>query len=180
MNNGYRMNLQPEARARIRSLEGAARKRALPLLAAVLADCVDGGASVGFVLPFGAAEAERYWRAAAPAMDVLLVAGDGDRIDGTVSLKFATFPNAGHRAEVVKLLVHRSARGRGLARGLMDAVEAEAQAARRTTLVLDTATGSDAEAIYRKLGWMIAGTVPNYCLMPDGTLNSTTFMYKLI
>jgi hypothetical protein len=84
----------------IRKLEGAERERAIPELAAILADCVQGGASVGFVLPFTALDAEAYWRQAAPRMDVLLVAGDGRRIHGTVSLKFAEFPNGRHRAEV--------------------------------------------------------------------------------
>jgi hypothetical protein len=98
----------------IRRLEGAERERAIPELATILADCVQGGASVGFVLPFTEADAEAYWRQAATEVDVLLVAGDGRRVDGTVSLKFARFPNGRHRAEVVKLLVHRGARGQGL------------------------------------------------------------------
>lgn len=164
----------------IRSLDVDSRSAAVSELASVLTDCVEGGDSVGFVLPFSADEAEAYWRRAAPAMDVLMVAGDGEGIDGTVSMKYAEFPNARHRAEVVKLLIHRRARGRGLATALMTALEAEARRAGRTTLVLDTATGSDAERLYRRLGWEASGIVPRYCLMPDGTLNSTTFMHKLL
>jgi ribosomal protein S18 acetylase RimI-like enzyme len=164
----------------IRRLDGVERDRALPQLAAILADCVQGGASVGFVLPFTAHEAEAYWRAAAPHMDVLLVAGEGPRIDGTVSLKFAEFPNGRHRAEVVKLLVHRGARGQGLARALMAALETEARAVGRTTLVLDTDSDGDAVRLYRGLGWAETGSVPRYCLAPDGTLKATTYMHKLL
>jgi ribosomal protein S18 acetylase RimI-like enzyme len=161
-------------------LEAGERVRAIPQLAAVLADCVQGGASVGFVLPFTAADAEAYWLRAAPAMDVLLIGGDGRRVDGTVSLKFAEFANGRHRAEVVKLLVHREARGQGLAKALMAALEAQARAAGRTTLVLDTDSDSDAVRLYRGLGWAETGSVPRYCLAPDGRLKATTFMYKLL
>lgn len=164
----------------VRRLEGVERDGAVPRLAVILADCVQGGASVGFVLPFTALDAEMYWREAAPHMDVLLVAGDGPRIDGTVSLKFAEFPNGRHRAEVVKLLVHRDARGQGLARALMAALELEARAAGRTTLVLDTDSDSDAVRLYRGLGWAETGSVPRYCLSPDGTLKATTYMHKLL
>jgi ribosomal protein S18 acetylase RimI-like enzyme len=164
----------------IRRLEGAEREGAIPELATILADCVQGGASVGFVLPFTALDAETYWRQAAPRMDVLLVAGNGRRIDGTVSLKFAEFPNGRHRAEVVKLLVHRGARGQGLATALMAALEEEARAAGRTTLVLDSDSDSDAVRLYRGLGWEESGSVPRYCLSPDGRLKATTFMHKLL
>ena len=164
----------------IRKLSVDSRLVAVGALAEVLADCVEGGASVGFVHPFSVSDAEAYWRRAAPGMDVLLIAGDGDSIDGTVSLRFAEFPNALHRAEVLKLLIHRRARGRGLATALMKAVETEAAAAGRSTLVLDTATGTDAERLYLQLGWEVSGVVPRYCLMPDGTPNSTTVMHRLL
>jgi ribosomal protein S18 acetylase RimI-like enzyme len=164
----------------IRKLERIQRETAIPQLATILADCVQGGASVGFVLPFTAIEAEAYWRQAATRMDVLLVGGHGPRIDGTVSLKFAEFPNGRHRAEVVKLLVHRGARGQGLATALMATLEEEARAAGRTTLVLDTDSNSDAVRLYRGLGWGESGSVPRYSLAPDGRLKATTFMYKLL
>lgn len=147
-------------------------------LAEVLADCVAGGASVGFLLPFTIADAHGYWQSAAPAMDILLVAETGGRIEGTVSLRFAALPNGRHRAEVVKLLVHRRARGRRIAKRLMAAAEAEALAAGRTTLHLDTLTGSDAEGLYQALGWQAAGIIPAYCLVGDGNLGSTTVMYR--
>ncbi len=45
-------------------------------------------------------------------------------------------------------------------------------------LVLDTATGEPAEAIYERFGWTRAGIVPDYALMPDGRYCATTFFYK--
>jgi RimJ/RimL family protein N-acetyltransferase len=44
-------------------------------------------------------------------------------------------------------------------------------------LVLDTAN-PDAERLYERAGWIRAGTVPDYALMPDGRLCDTTFFYK--
>lgn len=164
----------------VRSLGPEERTGAVAGLAEVLADCVAGGASVGFLLPFTFPDAAAYWQVAAPAMDILLVAETGGRIAGTVSLRFAAFPNGRHRAEVVKLLVHRRARGRGIARRLMAAAEAEALAAGRTTLHLDTLTGSDAESLYQALGWQAAGIIPDYCLVGGGNVGSTTVMYRLL
>ena len=47
----------------------------------------------------------------------------GSRIVGTVQLDLAVPPNQRHRAEVVKILVHPTARRRGIARALMVALE---------------------------------------------------------
>jgi GNAT superfamily N-acetyltransferase len=95
-----------------------------------------------------------------------------------VQLGVGTMPNQPHRADVRKLLVHRDARGLGLSRCLMDAAEAEALRRGRRVLVLDTATGEPAEAIYERFGWTRAGVVPDYALMPDGRYCATTFFYK--
>jgi hypothetical protein len=65
---------------------------------------------------------------------------------------------------------------------LMATLEEEARAARRTTLVLDTDSDSDAVRLYRGRGWEESGSVPRYSLAPDGRLKATTFifMYKLL
>ena len=89
-------------------------------------------------------------------------------------------PNQPHRGDLKKLLVHRSARGRGLARLLMEAAEREAARRGKTLLVLDTATGSDAEAIYPRLGWEPVGVIPDYALWPEGGPCATTFFYKRV
>ena len=84
------------------------------------------------------------------------------------------------RGDLMKLLVHPSARGLGLARKLMQKVEEEAAKRGRTLLVLDTATGSEAEAIYPRLGWERVGVIPDYALFPDGRFCGTTLFYKRI
>ncbi|MGV9628116.1 GNAT family N-acetyltransferase [Streptomyces sp. NPDC003487] len=153
-------------------------------LAELLVDTVDGGASVGFLAPLDAAEAAAWWRerAAAVAAGRLLVwaAYDDGGPAGTVSLALADKPNSRHRAEVVKLMVHRRARGRGLGRALLRTAEVAAGAAGITLLHLDTETGSLAEALYRSAGWTRAGTIPDYAASPDGVLRPTTVYYKRI
>lgn len=157
---------------------------ALPSLCGILCDCVEGGASVGFMSPYGPADALPYWRgvvsAVASGETVLMVARLGYETLGTVQLGIGTMPNQPHRADLKKLLVHRRARGLGLGRLLMERAEAEALARRRHVLVLDTATGSPAEAIYERLGWHRVGIIPQYALLPDGDYCGSTFFYKLL
>ncbi len=165
-------------------LDAAAAERELESLAAILADAVDSGASVGFVAPFSTADAAAWWRALLPAVGSgsvpLLGASLDGALVGTVQLHPAAQANGRHRAEVAKLLVHRSERRRGVGRALMAAVEALAREQGRTLLVLDTQTGSDAERLYTELGWAAAGVIPGYSRLSDGTLAATTYMYKLL
>jgi ribosomal protein S18 acetylase RimI-like enzyme len=153
-------------------------------LADILVDCVDGGASVGFLPPLAPAEAARYWSSVADAIAdgsrVLLVGGPrGGPATGTVQLDLCTRANGLHRAEVVRLLVHRAARRQGLGRALMEAIEAEARRRGRTTLVLDTREGDPSERLYRSLGWQRAGVIPRYARSADGALHGTAYYYKL-
>ena len=152
-------------------------------LSDVLIDCVEGGASVSFMLPLPRAKALAFWRGVLEGVTrgerVLLVAQTGaGRIVGTVQLITAQPDNQPHRADVAKMLVHRDARRGGVAGLLMEAVDAAAGDAGKSVLVLDTVTGGDAERLYRRAGWQSAGTVPNYALMPDGAYCGTTFFYK--
>ena len=158
--------------------------RDLDGIARVLHDCVHGGASVSFVVPFTMEEARAYWRekvmpgAWAGTRRVLVARLDGE-IAGTVQVDLATPANQRHRAEVSKLLVHPDSRRRGLGRALMVAVEGQARVAGRTLLTLDTRTGDAAEALYLSLGYKLAGVIPGYARGPgSGQLESTSFMYK--
>ncbi|SEH77477.1 Acetyltransferase (GNAT) domain-containing protein [Rhizobium tibeticum] len=170
--------------ATIRLLDAAEARAAIPDLCEVLTDCVNGGASVGFMQPYGNADAAPYWQVVADAVasgaTLLLVAEIDGRAVGTVQVGAAQMPNQPHRGDLKKLLVHRSARGKGLARLLMDAAEREAAARGKMILVLDTATGSDAEAIYPRLGWERVGVIPDYALWPQGGLCDTTLFYKRV
>jgi len=151
-------------------------------LAEILTDCVNDGASVGFMAPCEWQGFIPYWNRVFNEVErgdtALLVAEHNGEIVGTAQLGLAQMPNQPHRADLKKLLIHRKARGLGLARKLMEAVEEEARNRRKTLLCLDTATGSSAEAIYTHLGWERVGVIPNYALYPDGSPCATTLFYK--
>ncbi|WP_221031821.1 GNAT family N-acetyltransferase [Actomonas aquatica] len=154
----------------------------LEQLASVLHDCVNGGASVSFMAPYSLDDAHKFWERI--AMDVragqkaLLVAEDELGICGTVQLHLDLPPNQPHRADLAKMLVHRRARRRGLGEALMRAAEAEAIARGKNLLVLDTVTGSTADRLYTRLGWVRVGEIPRYALMPDGEPCPTTYFYR--
>ncbi|WP_316248238.1 GNAT family N-acetyltransferase [Streptomyces sp. TRM49041] len=154
-------------------------------LCELLRDAVHNGASVGFLAPLGAAEAASWWRSVAEAAEqgVRSVWGAYDSDDGilgVVTLVRATYPNQRHRGDISKLLVHTSARGRGLGRRLLAAAETGAVDAGLSLLVLDTETGSAAEGLYRSAGWTRAGTIPGYAGDPAGVPKPTTYYYKAL
>ncbi|MGW0816723.1 GNAT family N-acetyltransferase [Streptomyces viridiviolaceus] len=153
-------------------------------LADLLTDTVDGGASVGFLAPLDRAEAVAWWRGRAAAVAAgrlaVWVAREEGRVTGTVALALPDKPNSGHRAELVKLMVGRGARGRGLGRTLLTVAEEAAAAAGITLLHLDTETDSPAEHLYRSAGWTAVGTIPDYAANPAGALRPTTLYFKRI
>jgi GNAT superfamily N-acetyltransferase len=170
---------------RVRRLGANEAAASVEALADVLIDCVEGGASVSFMAPLARSTALAFWTRVADGVAanerILLVAEDVDgQIVGTVQIVTAQPENQPHRADIAKMLVVRAARRRGVGQRLMSAVDACAQEAGKTVLVLDTVTGGEAERLYQRGGWQRAGTVPNYALMPDGRLCSTTFYYKLL
>jgi GNAT superfamily N-acetyltransferase len=165
-------------------LDGPTFDAAIPDLAVILADAVAGGASVGFTLPFTPEDAATWWqsieRDVVHGTVIVVVARLERRVVGTAQLRLASWPNARHRAEVAKVLVHRSARRRGIATALMREIERLALADGRTLLILDTIAGSEAEPLYVKLGWTRAAEIPDYAGMPDGELRPTVIFYRLI
>lgn len=171
--------------ATIRALTGAEARARVQELAAVLHDCVEGGASVSFMAPLAPATADAFWRQVADGVAagdrILLVAEDAaGTIVGTVQVLFAWPENQPHRGDVAKMLVRRAARRQGLGGRLMRAAERAAREAGRTLLVLDTVTGSPAERLYARLGWTRVGVIPDYALWPDGRPCDTTVFYKAL
>lgn len=156
----------------------------LPDLMRLLQDSVEGGASVGFLPPLSDDQARQYWSAILPDTSkgsrILLLALDEGKVMGTVQLDLAQKPNALHRAEVQKLMVHSAHRGKGIARELLDVVETVARDAHRTLLVLDTIQGDTADRLYRKLGWIEAGVIPQYAMSGTGILEATVVFYKIL
>ncbi|MBU6298116.1 MAG: GNAT family N-acetyltransferase [Alphaproteobacteria bacterium] len=167
---------------RIERLDAGAACRHQSALAEVLHDCVAGGASISFMWPFSREQAAHYWKSIVAAVRedraCLLGAFDDDRLGGTVQLWLDGPCNQRHRGDVRKLLVHRAMRRRGMARRLMQALEAEARSRQLSLLTLDTATGSDGERLYRAMDWQSVGVIPRYALWPDGRFCDTTVFYK--
>jgi len=150
-------------------------------LALVLIDCVEGGASVSFMHPLPLAKAIAFWRAVADGVArgerALIVAEEAGRIVGTVQLLLDMPENQPHRADLLKMLVHRRARRSGVGSALMRAAERVAVECGKTLLVLDTAS-DDATRLYARMGWQRSGSVPDYALLPHGGLCATTFFFR--
>jgi len=150
-------------------------------LAGVLIDCVEGGASVSFMHPLPRDRAVAFWRGVAQGVAagerVLLVAEDARGLCGTVQLLLDQPENQPHRADLLKMLVHRRARRQGLGAALMRAAEATARECGKTLLVLDTAS-AEAERLYERQGWVRVGVIPGYALLPHGGLCGTTVYYR--
>jgi GNAT superfamily N-acetyltransferase len=151
-------------------------------LAGLLIDAVDSGASVGFLPPLGEAEALAYWRGVIAAIRdgsrILLVALEDDVIEGSVQIALEMRANGNHRAEAMKLFVHRRARRRGLAKALMAEVESTARRLGRILLVMDTRKGGEAEKMCESLGYTRFGEVPGYARSGGGRLHTTVFFYR--
>lgn len=159
----------------------------LDTLGGLIHACVNGGASISYVLPYSQEDAKAFWRDKVQVplrcqRLVLLVARMDGAIAGSVQLDHDTPPNQPHRAEVRKLMVHPRFRRQGVARALMIALEAQARRLGRSLLTLDTRTGDNGEPLYASLGYKVAGVIPEYCIdtIEQTRFDGTTYMYKAI
>jgi len=150
-------------------------------LAELLMDAVEGGASIGFMPPLSREQALAYWQEVIADMRsghrLLLVSMDGDLVQGSVQIHLEPRANGNHRAEVIKLFVHRRARRRGLAKALMLEVESTARRLGRTLLLMDTRKGGEAEKMCQSLGYVKCGEIPKYARSGDGSLDPSVFYY---
>jgi GNAT superfamily N-acetyltransferase len=166
----------------IRTIAAAEAEARLEELAGLLVDAVARGAAINFMAGFADADGRAFWRAQLPGIAAgerfLFVGDDGEQLVATAMLAYAPQPNAPHRAEVFKMVVHSSRRRQGLGRRLLEAVEAAARRAGRTLLVLDTESGSAGESLYRSCGWSEYGRLAGHSLTPDGRLTEATYFYK--
>jgi ribosomal protein S18 acetylase RimI-like enzyme len=151
-------------------------------LHALLRDVVAGGASIGFMLPLAEPEIAAFWSGVmagvASGQRRVFVARDAGRIVGSVQLALAPQPNGRHRAELQKLLVHRSHRRRGLGAALLRAAETAALAHGRTLIVLDSGATGNALGLYDRGGYTRVGVIPRFAADPDGPLIDTVVYYK--
>ena len=166
----------------VRQLTPRETEAAIPDLARILVDCVEGGASVGFMLPLTLERAAGFWAGVAAGVAagqrlLLMAESDGGEALGTVQVVLAQPENQPHRGDISKMLVRRSARGHGVGQALMRAAERAAIAHGKSLLVLDTASDA-AERLYAREGWVRVGTVPDFALLPEGPPCDTVFFYK--
>jgi len=151
-------------------------------LAEILIATVAAGGSVTFMHPMPHDAAIAYWRDALDDTGNRIVLGgfiDGVLV-GTVTLWLGTPQNQPFRAEIWKLMTHPTARRRGVACALMQAVEPLAAAHHRTLLTLDTAQDGGAAQLYESLGWVRVGEIPDFAYKPHGGLTATVLFYKRV
>jgi ribosomal protein S18 acetylase RimI-like enzyme len=170
----------------IKRLTDDALEAGLDGLSDIIMTSVSAGAAISFLQPLERSHAKSFWETQVfPQVRngnrVLLAAIADANLVGTVQLDTMLPPNQPHRCEVSKMAVHPDHRRKGIARALMQALEAQAKALGKTLITLDTKTGDAAQHLYTSLGYEEAGIVPGFALDPDGRkLHSTTYMYKRI
>ena len=166
----------------LRTLDAQDVRAHIPELSTVLISCVQGGASVGFMAGISKRQATEFFENVSESVRrnerILLAAFINRDLVGAVQVVTSMPDNQPHRAEISKLLVAGSARGRGVGTALMRRAEELSRVAGKTLLVLDTATGSDAERLYQRMGWTRVGVTPNYSLLPNGVFCGTTIFWK--
>lgn len=156
----------------------------LGMLSEILIETVANGGSVSFMHPLKPEAANAFWDNALAAAGrderIILGAWDGDLLAGTVTLLLDCPPNQPHRGEIAKMMTRLSHRNRGIATALLRAAEELAVKRNRTLLVLDTATDGGAAGLYEKLGFTLAGEIPDYAFKPHGGLSGTQLYWKRI
>lgn len=152
----------------------------LNVLCSLLIAAVDNGASIGFSPPLSDDDSLDYWQGVLSQGVRLWAARYNGEIVGTVQLHLSIKQNGAHRAEIAKLMVHPHSRRLGIARRLMAVAEQAAVQVNRSLVVLDTRAGDPSNILYRSLGFVEAGRIPQYARSADGHLNETVFYYKLL
>ena len=151
-------------------------------LSEILIEAVAHGGSVSFMHPLHQEVANAFWEkslaAAARGERIILGAFDGDQLVGTVTLVLDLALNQPHRAEIVKMITRVSHRGRGVAKALLYAAERVAIDHGRWLLVLDTADDEGASGLYERVGFKLAGIIPDYAYKPLGGMTGTMFYWK--
>ncbi|MCA0934138.1 GNAT family N-acetyltransferase [Vibrio alginolyticus] len=150
----------------------------------LLTDCVESGASVGFLTPVEADEIEAYWQSVESDLQSgsrkLFLAYDNNIVIGAVQLSLCSKANGSHRGEVEKLMVKTSARGKGVSKKLMSLMESTASEIGLSLLVLDTRLGDIASTLYRSIGYTEAGQIPQFARSSSGELEATVYFFKLL
>jgi GNAT superfamily N-acetyltransferase len=150
----------------------------VPRLAQLHAEAMAAGMALGATAATDLEALHRH--ALAEHGRVVLIAELDGRVVGMAHLAPSTAANAPHRAEVQRVAVAADARGTGVGRELMEAVEEIGRARDLSLLWLTTHEGSDACAFYEAAGYTKLGVVPDYSERPDGSLSPAAFYYKVL
>lgn len=120
-----------------------------------------------------AAEPDAWWlrRIADPqGMSTAFGAFDGEALVGTVAVEYSAKPKTRHKALILGMFVHESARGRGAGRALLQAALAAARARPGVFLLTLTVTEGNrpAIALYEACGFRTFGVEPLAIATPGG------------
>ena len=152
------------------------------MLSEMLVEAVANGGSVSFMHPLPLQDAKAFWRDSLGSADrgerIVLGAFDGAVLIGTVTLLLKLSQNQPHRAEIAKMLTRLSHRHRGVATALLREAERTAIEHGRWLLVLDTAEDEGAAGLYERVGFKLAGLIPDYAFKPYGGLTGTLIYWK--
>ena len=155
---------KPLAGLVVEELDIAAAESAERVLARLLQDCAQDGASTGFIAPISRGKALDYWRtitqAVGQAQIRLFAAWSDGELAGTLHLGLDLPEDQHHRADIRQVLVASGHRQRGVARALLQTAEAMSRAAGLLLLVLDARPDPAARRLAHLLGWQEAGSVP--------------------
>lgn len=166
-----------DSRVQIKEIEQL-DSEVIQALSELLVDVVNNDASIGFLPPLDRKMADDYWTTVLQPEVRMWVALVDHQVCGTIQLHLAQKPNASHRAEVAKLMVHPTQRRMGIAKGLLRAVEDCAHREERNLLVLDTREGDPSNMLYQSNGYMEAGRIPEFAKSADGSYHATVLYYK--
>jgi len=150
----------------------------VPALARLHAEAHAAGMALGATC---ATDLEALHRQALAEPDrVVLVAELDGEVAGMAHIAPSRAANARHRAEVQRVAVAGKARGAGVGRELMEALEEIALTRDLTLLWLTTHEDADACAFYEAVGYTKLGVMPAYSQRPDGSLSAAAFYYKVL
>lgn len=130
----------------------------------IVVEVASAGTTYAMPVPADEAETRRTWSA-----QHVVVAVDGDQVLGTAKAG----PNReaqGSHVGTASFMVSRAARGRGVGRVLGEHVVAwhRSEGFRATQFNAVVSTNVAAVALWRRLGFVVVGTVPEAFALPDG------------
>ena len=151
-------------------------------LSGLLRDGFAAGSALGFVVPVDDPDLDHYLASVADEIDArrrtLIAARRGDLVAGMVQVLPDMAANGRHRAEVQKLVVAETQRGRGVARQLLEAAETAARSSGIRLLYLSTHAHLPAVELYRSAGWHEVGRIPGWAIVPGGQAVENVFYWK--